>query len=279
MRCSLHARGAVRLASLAGAVLAAGVVSCSRAPDPASGAGAGKAPELVLYCGAGVRPAAAALIGAFEERHSIRVSATYAGSGKLLGQLASSRRGDLFMPGSGFYVDKAVEQDLAIADTKRIAAYFVPVIFVRKGNPLGVATLADFAKMKMRVGLGDERAVAIGRRSKQLFEKSGVAYDEVLRNVVCRSGTVNELGVAIQMKTVDATIVWDANARQFEDAGDIVEIPPEENIVSTIPIAVLSFSRHPDEAKRFVEFVTSEEGRRILREHRYTVDPPKTQEE
>ncbi|MHC4251567.1 MAG: molybdate ABC transporter substrate-binding protein [Planctomycetota bacterium] len=272
-------RRAVRLASLAGAVLAAGVASCSRAPDSASGAGKGGALELVLYCGAGVRPAAAALIDAFEKRHPIKVSATYAGSGKLLGQLASSRRGDLFMPGSGFYVDKAVEQDLAIADTKRTAAYFVPVIFVRKGNPLGVATLADFAKKKMRAGLGDERAVAIGRRSKQLFEKNGIAYDEVLRNVVYRSGTVNELGVAIQMKTVDATVVWDANARQFEDAGDIVAIPAGENIVSAIPIAVLSSSRHPDEAKRFVEFVTSEEGRRILREHRYTVDPSETQEE
>jgi molybdate transport system substrate-binding protein len=278
MGCIHRARRARRGVALVLAVASAMAVgiSCSRAPAPAGGPADGDSPDLVLYCGAGIRPAAAALIEAFEKRHSIKVSATYAGSGRLLGQVASSRRGDLFMPGSGFYVQKAIEQDLAVAETKRIAAYFVPVIFVRKSNPLGVKSLADFAKMKLRVGLGDERAVAVGRRSRQLFERNGVAYDDVLANVVYRSGTVNELGVAIQMKTVDATIVWDANARQFEADGDVVEIPPTENIVSTIPIVALSFSRFPEESKRFIEFVTSEDGRAILRKHRYTVDPPAT---
>ena len=256
----------------ASAALLVGFASCERAPAPAGASGESDGAELILYCGAGIRPAATALIGAFEDRHPIKVRATYAGSGGLIGQLSTSRRGDLFMPGADFYVDKVIEQGLARAETKRTVAYFIPVILVRKGNPLGVASLADFARKKMRVGLGDERVVAIGRRSKKLFEKNAIPYENVLKNMVYASGTVNELGVAIELESVDATIVWDAVARQF--AGDVVEIPPEQNIVSDIAIAVLSFSRFPDEAKCFIEFTASEEGRRIFREHRYTVDPP-----
>ncbi len=254
--------------------LAAAAVSCSRARDVAGEEGKSDAVELVLYCGAGIRLAASSLIAAFEKRHSIKVSATYAGSGRLLGQLSSSRRGDLFMPGAEFYVDKAVENGLAYPDTKSTVAYFVPVILVRKGNPHSVETLADLAGMKMRVGLGDERVVAIGRRSRKLLEKNGISYDDVLKNTVFASGTVNELGVAIKMKSVDATIVWDAVARQYEDAGDVVAIPPEENIVSTIPIVVLSFTRFREESKLFVEFVASEEGAQIFRKHKYTIDLP-----
>jgi ABC-type molybdate transport system substrate-binding protein len=45
----------------------------------------GTRPELILYCGAGIRPAAEALIGAFESERSCKVVPSYAGSGQLLG--------------------------------------------------------------------------------------------------------------------------------------------------------------------------------------------------
>jgi len=244
--------------------------SCSRAPEEIS-ANHGST-ELLLYCGAGIRPAAKALIDEFEAAHDIKVSATYAGSGRLLGQLTTSRRGDLFMPGSAFYVNKAIEDGLADGVAKRKVALFIPTILVQKGNPLGVESLRNFADRQLRVGLGDERAVAVGKRSVKLFEKNGIPYDEVMKNVVYRSGTVNELGVAIEMRNIDAAIVWDANARQFADVGDAIEIPREENIVSTIPIAPLTFSRERAAALKFIDFVTSDKGKAILRKQGYMVE-------
>ena len=229
--------------------------------------------ELVFYCGAGIRPAAEALITAFEEAHpDIKIAATYAGSGRLLGQIASSRTGDLFMPGSSFYVDKAVKKNLADAATRKKVAYFIPVIFVQKGNPKGVKTLSDLAELDLRVGLGDERAVAIGRRAIKIFEKNSIPLEKAMKNVVYKSGTVNELGVAIEMKNVDAVIMWDANARQFAHAGDTIEIPPKQNIVTEIPIVALKSSSYPSEANAFVDFVISDAGKKIFTRKKYTVN-------
>ena len=118
---------------------------------------------LLLYCGAGLRPAVSEIISSFEERTGVRVHANYQGSGMLLGQISSSQKGDLFMPGAKFYVDRAVETGLADPSTERIVAYFVPVIFVRKGNPLGIRSVRDLTRGGLRVGLGDERACAVGR--------------------------------------------------------------------------------------------------------------------
>jgi molybdate transport system substrate-binding protein len=251
------------------AAVTTGVCSCGARPSPAGG---GR--ELVLYCGAGLREPGEDLIAAFGAKHGIAVSATYAGSGRLLGQLAASRHGDVFMPGSSYYVERAIDQGMVEAGGARTAGYFVPVILVRKGNPHGIRTLADLARPKLRVGLGDERAVAVGRRAVELFEKNAIDRNGVTANVVFASGTVNELGVAIEMGTIDAAIVWDATARQYARVGDIVEIPPEQNIVSAIPVAAVSFARDRAGAELFVEFVTSEEGRAILRGHGYAVDAP-----
>ena len=229
---------------------------------------------LELYCGAGIRPAAAELVETFREKTGTRINATYAGSGRLLGQLAASRRGDLFMPGSDFYADQAAEGKLAVAETKKTVAYFVPVIFVAKGNPLKIESLADLAEKKLRLGLGDERAVAIGRRAKQLFEKNKIPLDKIKANQVLTGGTVNELCVALGIGNIDAAIVWDADARQFGERGDIVPIPPNANIVSKVPIVRLAFSSNPKAADAFIAFAASKEGRAIFEKHKYTVKAP-----
>ena len=236
-----------------------------------SGCGGGGRVELVLYCAAGIRQAMAPVIEAFEAKHAISVRTTYEGSGQLLGKIAAGAAGDLFMPGATFYVDKAADKGLVDPASRRTVGYFVPVLFVAKGNPLGLKTLHDLARKGVRVGLGDERSAAIGEASLALFKKNDIPYDQVAPNVVYKSGTVNELGVAIQMHTVDAAIVWDVNARQFAAYGDTVAIPPGENVVSTVPIVVLKTSAHPAEAMKFIEFVTSPEGKRILAENGVTV--------
>ncbi|MFC1498029.1 molybdate ABC transporter substrate-binding protein [Verrucomicrobiota bacterium] len=227
--------------------------------------------ELLLYCGAGIRPAADALIEAFEQENDVKINATYAGSGRLLGQISSLQTGDLFMPGAELYVDKAIEKGLAVGETKRVAAYFVPVIFVEKENPKQIRSLLDLKKKGIRVGLGDERACAIGKQTLKLLEKNNISYSDIEKNVVYKSGTVNELGLAVQLKNVDAVVLWDANARHFMESGMVVPIPMEDNLPAVIPIVLLRSSRYSEEAIRFIDFVTSENGRAILTEKGYTV--------
>jgi molybdate transport system substrate-binding protein len=226
--------------------------------------------EIILYAGAGLRPAADPVIDAFEHSTGIRVAANYGGSGRQLGQITAIQKGDLFMPGAELYVDVAVEKGLAEKATKRTVAFFIPVIFVQKGNPKGIRSLYDFKRKGLRLGFGDERACAVGRKTLKILKKAGISYDELRENVVYKSGTVNELGTAIQMKNVDAVILWDANARQFAAYGDVVPIPPDLNDISTVPIVRLKSSRLSEEAARFIEFITSKEGKAILTEHGYT---------
>jgi len=253
------------------AVLAVFLVCLGCTPSSRPGSPDTSPVALRLYCGAGLRPAADALIRAFESREAVKINATFAGSGLLLSQIAAHRSGDLFLPGADFYIEKAAEKGLVADDAARVVAYFVPVISVRKGNPQGIKTLLDLTGEGLRLGLGDERCCAVGVTALEIFEKNGIPFSDVAGNLVLRSGTVNELAVAVQLGSIDATIIWDATARQFSDDSDMVGIPLEENAVTTVSIARLASSRHPEVAERFIDFVTSDEGRRILTEQGYTV--------
>jgi len=229
---------------------------------------------LMLFCGAGLRDAVEELIDTFETREAVTVQTTFDGSGKLLAQVTALKRGDLFMPGEPFYVQKATEQGLIAEATVDSVCYLIPVIFVRKDNPAGVKALADLARPGVRVGLGDERSCAVGKATIDLLQRARVDLKRVERNVSVRTATVPELATAVQLSLVDAAVIWQATARQFRDKGDIVWIPSEVSGAVPVPVAVMKSSTHRAEAERFIEFLKSQPARDIFVRHGYDVERP-----
>lgn len=228
--------------------------------------------DLLVFCGAGIRPPVAELAEAFGRESRVTVLVDYAGHQVLLSKIKLGKRGDVYMPGDKRYVDLAAEQGLV--RSRKSVCYFVPTILVQKGNPKGIRGLRDLIKPGVRLGLGDVRACAIGRKCRQIFRKNNIPWQDVQRNLRFQSATVNELGMQIQTQSLDVVIVWDALARYYARYGDEVGIPPKQNVVSTVDAGILKFTRHRALAERFVEFITSDRGRSIFRKHQYRVAPP-----
>ncbi len=230
-------------------------------------------PKLLLYCGAGIRTAVAEIVEAFERKHAVTIEVDYAGSSILLSRIKLSKRGDLYMPGDVRYVQQAQEEGLIASSLD--ACYFIPVVLVRKGNPKNIRSVADLTRDGLRIGLGDEKACAIGRVTNEIFERNAISPLDVERNVVFRSLTVNELGLHIKAGRIDATIVWDAIGAQYRKEGEIVRIPKNRNVISTVPVAVLKSSAHPREATAFQDFVVSPQGQAIFARHHYSTEAPR----
>jgi molybdate transport system substrate-binding protein len=229
--------------------------------------------ELMLYCGAGIRPPADDLIGAFFAEYGIRVVPDYAGSEVLLSKMKLTGRGDLYMPGDKHYVDQADAADMILS--RRTVCYWVPTILVQKGNPKGIGSLQDLLKPGVKVGFGDPNACAIGRSTVQILAKNGIKWEQISENVRFQSLTVNELGMQIQARSLDAVVVWDAMARYYSRYGDQIPIPLEKNVVSTVDAGILKFTRNKEAAEKFVAFLVCEKGREIFAKHNYSTEPPK----
>jgi molybdate transport system substrate-binding protein len=245
------------------------LTACDR-KDPKQEQSAGK--ELILYCAAGIRPPVAELIEIFKREHGVEIFTDYAGSEVLLSKIKLSHSGDLYIPGDKHYIEQAVREDMILS--RRSIFYWIPTILVSKGNPKKISGLKDILRTGLKLGLGDPNACAIGRTSRQILANNNITWEEVKKHVSYLSLTVNELGMQIQAKSLDAVIVWDATAQYYGDYGDEVPIALEKNLISTVDIGVLKFTKNRELAEKFVDFITSERGQEVFEKHNYSTKPP-----
>ena len=238
------------------AMLALAVLIHPRAPT---------APTLRLYAGAGLRPAVEKLVAEFEHLKGIRVEPDYGGSGMMLARAREDPQADLFMPGDAWYVNRLQLLSSNVA-AQAMVARLAPMIIVARGNPKNLHSIADLARPDVHVGLGDPHACQIGCVSTQILHRAGIAPESIHAQEAL---TVNELGVWVKMRNVDAAIVWDAIANSITDEVDCIEIPADLRIDSDVVLARLTQSRNPALANQFVAFVLGAEGQGILREAGY----------
>ena len=89
-----------------------------------------------------------------------------------------------------------------------------------------------------------------------------------------QAGCIPELANAVSMRTVDAGIVWDAVAAQHAKNADAVPIEPRYNEVAEVLVTTLSCSKQPDEARKLMEFIASEEAAAIFHKHGFKTERP-----
>jgi len=227
--------------------------------------------SLVVPCGAGLQPAMDPIGELYYQRTGTRVDFSYAGAGMLLADLAFSRRGDLYIPGESFYVDLA--KDRGFIDAERPVVYFLPVIIVQEGNPRNIRGLHDLARPGLRVALGDPEALAVGPVTQRILERAEL-LGAVERNVSMKAGCIPELANAVSMRTADAGIVWDAVARQHDKHVDIVPILADYNEVAEVLVTTLTCSKQPDEARRLMEFIASDEAAALFHRYGFNTERP-----
>ena len=223
---------------------------------------------ITVYSGAGMRKPMDKIGIAFEQKYDVEVKYNYAGSNTLLSQMELTKIGDCYMPGATMYIEKAKEKGLV--DYEKPVAYHIPVIAVLKGNPAKIKSLKDLAGPGIRIISGDPKAAAIGKLGVEILKKNGI-YDAVWRHVVATTATVNELIIYLCMGQADASIIWKASLLGTEDKTDIVTIAKKQNLIKVISIGRLTFSKNKEMAKKFVDFVTSSEGKLIFEKSGFTV--------
>jgi len=226
---------------------------------------------LDVPCGAGLQPAMDEIGRQYFKRTGVRIDFSYAGAGMLLSTLITNQRGDLYIPGEAFYVDQAAKHGF-IAESKPIC-YMVPVIGVRKGNPKNIASLQDLTKPDLRVVVGDPQAIAIGPMTERILERVDIT-DTVERNITMKGACVPELANALATHSADAGVIWDVMAFQNEKTLDSVKIDPKYNEASEVLVARLTCSKKTEEAKKFMDFVTSDEAAEIFHQFGYGTTRP-----
>jgi molybdate transport system substrate-binding protein len=219
------------------------------------------AAELHFFVGAGLRQPVDRLVEDFQQKTGHRVVVDYDGSGRLLARITASGQGDLFMPGSLFYIEKLQAQG-KIHSLQPVAAH-TPVIAVNKSRAKEVSIFEDLAKPGIRLALGDPKAMALGKTAMTILERSGLK-DRILANVVVYGATVKQLALYVAEGNVDASIVGRSDAFQFRDRVDMIPIPDNYFESETVAAAVLTTAADQKAATALQNFVASSEAVKVF---------------
>lgn len=219
--------------------------------SPRRGRPSGGGPELLVYCAAGIKPPVEAVVRQYEKEMGARVHLQYGGSGTLLSNIRTARKGDLYIPADESYIP-AGRGFGVIAEAIPLARQH-PVILVARGNPKSIRAVEDLWRDDVRVALANAEATSIGRIVREMLMKSG-QWGRLEANAAVFKPTVNDVANDIKLGAVDAGIVWDALAAQYPDQ-DVVSVPEFNALVETIHVAVLTSCEQPTDALRLARYL------------------------
>lgn len=230
---------------------------------------------LTVFAGAAPKPGLDPLAKLYEERTGVKVEITYGGSGAVLNQFAQEQFGDVYVPGSDDFMDKAEKKDAVLKETRTVLVYLVPVINVPKGNPKGIKSVKDLTREDLRVVIGKPVTVCLGDIAQAVLEEEGI-WQQLQPRLADYGTSCEAVLQSLLMGEADAVIGWDVFGRQHPDKIESIPLSAKSARTRNIPGAVIKWSKQPDAAKEFISFLASDEAKSIWQEHGYTVEAPAT---
>src|SRR3954468_7611778 len=238
---------------------------------------------LVAACGSSAKStkttsldvfAAASLTQAFTDEQTtlktkepaVSLTFNFAGSQALVTQIQQGAPADVFASADEKNMTKLV--DAGLVEKPKVFARNKLQIAVAPGNPKKIKTLADLEKSGVVLVLADP-SVPAGNYARQAFQKAGLPEPKPKSNELDVKSTLAKLTTG----EADAVVVYVSDVKAAGNKVEGVEIPADQNVVASYPIASLKASKHQAAAKSFVDEIVSGQGQDALRAHGFMPPP------
>ena len=214
--------------------------------------------------------AAASLTDAFGEigknfeaaNPGAKVVFNFAASGTLLQQIAKGAPVDVFASADQKTMDQAKEQNLILPDTRKDFAGNEMVLIVPVGAKIGISAIKGLtAKEVGKIALGNPETVPAGRYAREVLGNEGI-WDELAPKLI-PGESVRQVLDYVSRGEVDAAFVFSTDAISAKEKVKVV-LEARNHGPITYPISVVSSSWNKELANRFVGFILSEAGQKVL---------------
>jgi molybdate transport system substrate-binding protein len=220
--------------------------------------------ELLVFCGITMIDPVRDLMSQFEQANKVRMTMSYGGSSDLMQSIKLNKTGDIYFPGGDSFIAEADKEGLL--KERQPVGVNQAALFVRKGNPKGLSgDLGQLLQPGLQVGIGHPDLGSIGKEAKRILDAKGIYTQVVAASAMLQPDSKALCGVLKEGK-VDVVLNWKA-VLHFQDNAEHMEMLPILGGYATphkLTMAVVSFSREPKLANRFLEFCASGQGRAVF---------------
>lgn len=224
------------------------------------------AKEITVSAAASLKEAFQEINTAYGRAHpDTQIHLNTAASGVLLQQLVQGAPVDVLATADQETMDKAAEAKVIAPASRRTFAMNDLVLIQPKNASVRVNTLQDLSKPQVqRVAVGNPASVPAGRYTKAALEKAGLW--QTVEGKMISTQNVRQALDYVSRGEVDAGFVYRTDAMLVRDRVRIVRAVPLGKPVS-YAIAVTASSKDAAEATRYLDFIRSREGSRILQKY------------
>lgn len=210
------------------------------------------------------------LIPLFEEQNpGIRVTGTYDSSGKLQTQIEEGADADVFFSAATKQMTALKDKGLMADDTITNLLVNKIVLIVPAGESGAYMEFKDLTKAE-KVAIGDPASVPAGQYAKEALSSLGI-WEEVAAKASLGTN-VTEVLNWVSEGSANAGIVYATDAAWKADKVKVVAEAPADSVRNPIyPAGMVKASKHPEEAKKFLEFLQSAEADKIFEENGFSI--------
>lgn len=196
-----------------------------------------------------------------EENPEITVLGTYDSSGKLQTQIEEGADVDVFFSAAVKQMTALDEKDM-IEDGSIVNLLENKIVLIVPSGEEGITSFEDLAGMD-GVALGDPESVPVGQYAKEALTNLGI-WDEVSEKASFGTN-VTEVLNWVAAGSSKAGIVYSTDAAQKPDEVVVVAEAPEGSVKKVVyPVGMIKESSKKDAAKKFIEFLQSDEAIKIF---------------
>ena len=236
------------------------------------------ASELTIFAAASLTGAIGDLTPIFEAAHpGVKVTSNLDSSATLETQIKEGAHADLFLPASDKNLNNLVKEKLV--DNSSITPYATNklAILVPADNPAGITGLADLSKDGVKI-VSETSEVPVRKYTDQMLNKTvndtayGQAFvDGFKKNIISEETNVASATTKISLGEADAGITYYSDVtKDLADKVKIIEIPETLNVVASYKAGIITDATHADVAKEFVTLLTSDEGKTVLKDYKFS---------
>lgn len=219
--------------------------------DDASAAGEG---TVTVFAAASLTESFTQIGNDFEAANpGVKVTFNFAGSSALATQISQGAPADVFASASPTNLKAVTTDGTPVTLVKNQLVIAVP-----KGNPKGIAGLADLTKPGVKVALCAEQ-VPCGAAAKKALDAASVTLTPVTLEQDVKAALSK-----VKLGEVDAALVYRTDAKAAASDVDGIEFPESAGAVNDYPIAVLKDAPNKTGAQAFVAYVQSGKGMAVL---------------
>ncbi|WP_070121189.1 molybdate ABC transporter substrate-binding protein [Bacillus marinisedimentorum] len=228
--------------------------------------------ELTISAAASLNDALQEIKNSFEKSNeNISILYNFGGSGTLQKQIEQGAPADLFISASASKFDKLDEKGLIDQKYSSVMVSNRLVLITPQGAGLEVQTLEDLtAKEISHLAIGIPESVPAGNYAREALEHAGLWGQ--LKDKLVLGKDVRQVLSYVETGNAEAGFVYESDASISNKVEKVLTVNEAHHSEIKYPAGVLKHAEHPDQARRFFDYLSSDEAAEIFTKYGFTAN-------